>query len=240
MGYSELQINKINGRPLSTLMVCGSSKGISKTLLRKLGASSSQIFAIDSGANWLAAAGLSPDILIGDLDSIDASILAQIKQTDCRLITASSYKDVTDFDMALAEYACGLNDGQPAQLVICNVLGGRVDHELAALGSLAKALNKTPQIVAQIVEDDCKARILIGEDTLCLSALAKPGDTVSVIPLFESAKVSITGVEWELDHVVLPALDSYGVSNIVNTQDAQIVVHDGCVFVVVVTVPCAN
>jgi thiamine pyrophosphokinase len=209
-------------------MVCGSPKGSSPELLRELADNAAQVIAVDSGANWLLAAGIMPSLLVGDLDSIAADVLARIKQTNCRLVTVPAHKDFTDFDLALAEFAKTQNPNQPSQLLITNALGGRIDHELGMLGSLASHLAKTtPTPDVLIVEDDCQATILIGESTLDLHTIAAIGSTFSIIPLFTPAEVSATGVEWELAHAKMLPLSSQGVSNIVNTPTAQVTVHTG-------------
>jgi thiamine pyrophosphokinase len=217
-----------------TLMVCGSPQGSSPELLGRLALNAGQIIAVDSGADWLVAAGLMPDLLVGDLDSINASILATIQSSKCQFVTVPAHKDFTDFDLALEEFAKSQNSAEPSRLIITNLLGGRLDHELGALGSLARfrgsCLAGSQQNVP-IVEDTCQATILIGEASLALNTMASVGSTVSIIPLFSEAVVSASGLEWELDHATLPALSSQGVSNVVNSKTAQITIHQGVALV---------
>jgi thiamine pyrophosphokinase len=211
-------------------MICGSPQGISSGLLTRLAVGAQPIIAVDSGADWLIEAGILPDLLIGDLDSIDASTLARIKASDCRSITASAHKDFTDFDMALAEFASYQTAGiASGQLIITNVMGGRLDHELGALGSLARASCHNHLIV----EDNCTAKILPENTSFDLGQFAAVGSTFSIIPLFQNAEVSVSGVEWELDHDLMLTLGSRGVSNVINSANSQITIHQGIVFVCV-------
>ena len=46
------------------------------------------VIAADGGANWLAAQGLIPDILVGDMDSVTDEVRATIGAQGARLVTA--------------------------------------------------------------------------------------------------------------------------------------------------------
>ena len=85
-----------------------------------------------SGANHLAAIGLRPAAVIGDLDSIRSGIRAWVGEN--RLVHRPD-QNRTDLDKALdfAFAELGL-----ARLTVLAATGGRCDHEQANLGLLAR------------------------------------------------------------------------------------------------------
>jgi len=84
--------------------------------------------AADGGMRHLFGAGLSPDLLIGDLDSIDPAHLAAVPAERVRRIDDQVS---TDFDKALRVIR--------APFVVAVGFGGaRVDHMLAGFSTLAR------------------------------------------------------------------------------------------------------
>lgn len=117
------------------LFVSGSPEGVSAKLLQQLAAESDFILAVDAGANQLLAAGITPHLLIGDLDSIDAQTLAQYKAHNVTIESFDPYKNATDVELGIeALYNRGFR-----RIIATNVLGGRTDHALGSLGALAGA-----------------------------------------------------------------------------------------------------
>jgi thiamine pyrophosphokinase len=191
------------------LLVSGSPAGVSAQHLRGLARDAGLVVAVDSGANWTFAAGITPHLIVGDCDSIQASILASYRSRGVEFITLDAHKDQTDLEVALE--AIEQRGGE--ELVACNVLGGRLDHELASLGALARARRLSP-----VIEEEQGSVYFLGDREgarceLALDGLADTGALVSVIALEESTTVSEQGMEWNLDQAQLRLLDPRGVSN---------------------------
>ena len=106
----------------------------SAQLLRSCAAQADWVIAADSGLAAFDAAGISPDLLIGDLDSVDAKVLEKfagcvpVRKLNC-------IKDDTDgvdaLDVAIARGA--------KRITILGALGGRLDHALANVMLLVRA-----------------------------------------------------------------------------------------------------
>ena len=207
-----------------TLLIAGSPHTADYDLIRQLAAHASRVIAIDSGADVANAAGVIPEILIGDLDSVNALTLAALRSEGVEIHAVDSHKDETDLELALA-YCARLPEG--CSVVVTNVLGGRVDHELVALGALVRVGHLRPLIVERTVT----VLFLNKEHASVVLAThgAAPGTVVSVVALEGEAVVSESGMEYNLDHAKLRALDPHGVSNIVRHQDACITVHEGSI-----------
>ena len=100
---------------------------VSAVALAKARALAPRIVGADSGADRLLRLGVTPEAVIGDMDSLSASARAQLAD---RLFPIAE-QDTTDFDKALrliaAPFVLGLG-----------FAGARVDHGLAVLNTLAR------------------------------------------------------------------------------------------------------
>ena len=90
------------------------------------------IVAADGGANFLADHNIVPELIIGDLDSVEEQ---KIKNVETQKIIRISNQNTTDLEKVL------LNTQSPLTLGI-GFLGSRIDHELAALSALVKFSHK--------------------------------------------------------------------------------------------------
>jgi len=214
------------------LMVAGSPTGDLEHDFNELASKAAFIIAVDSGANLVYDAQLFPDCLVGDFDSIHSEVLVACRSHGSEIIAANPHKDKTDLELAL-ELVDSRSELRALPLVIINILGGRLDHELVALGTIARFAHLRPQIV------DKGVRIFFlgtGNSELILTPKKKnEADsriswcdmTVSVVALNGEAVVSEKGMEWELDHIRLRPLDPHGISNNIKSSEACICIHEG-------------
>ncbi|MDZ4183220.1 MAG: thiamine diphosphokinase, partial [Candidatus Cloacimonadaceae bacterium] len=95
--------------------------------------SGDMIIAIDAGLNFIHHKGIAPQLIIGDFDSLNPSLLELYP--DVSRLTFSSHKDETDTELAVDW--CLENSFD--EIIICNDLEGRFDHALALLQNMLKA-----------------------------------------------------------------------------------------------------
>lgn len=188
------------------------------------------VVAADGGGRFLSAAGLVPDVLVGDFDSLGEAAVAEAAARGARVVRHSVRKDQTDGELAAEE---ALRQGA-GELVLAGALGA-LDHVLGHLALLAhvEALGRP----ARLVSPELTVRVLRAPATVCLDA--GPGARVSLAPVAGEAVVTLTGLEYALDHGRLPLDACLGLGNAVSAaadsegHAAVIEVHEGCVAVLV-------
>jgi thiamine pyrophosphokinase len=240
----------------TALLISGSPRGVPPALLHQLARDASLIIAIDHGADFARQARLTPDVLLGDFDSLALATLAHFRQAGVELCEHHWHKNATDLELALAQ---ALSRGYD-NIVAANALGGRVDHELAALSALVGAAEQGASVT--IVEQTETLHILTAshrKQAITLDFAAREGQQdasgedappiqcapsaapappiqcappVSLIPWGGSALVSARGFEWPLDHATLSPTSSRGVSNIARSEAPQVEVHEGTLLVI--------
>jgi thiamine pyrophosphokinase len=182
------------------------------------------VIAADSGWAHAVAFGLTPDLLVGDMDSISKEHLADAEASDAEIIEHSADKDFTDTELALQlarkfEYR---------HIHLVSGGGDRFDHLLAMVHSLvahADEATMTAHVGAQHV------RIVTPRESATFDAT--PGTTISLIPLGGHAKgVTTQGLQWELKRSTLRSFASRGVSNIANTHSVTVSLRTGALAVI--------
>ena len=191
-------------------------------IVRSVATEVDTVIGVDGGAALCLQCGVVPDVVVGDMDSLAPKAAEQLRQAGARFVVASTEKDVTDLDIAF-EY-CTLHAYEDVVVTACT--GGRIDHSLAAIGTIARGFRLQPRIV----EPGSEGWIL--EPTARgLVRLPKVGATFSVIAVGTTARVSVTGARWPLDSAAVEPLSSLGVSNVVGADGAVVQVHEGIVLV---------
>ena len=188
--------------------------------------------AVDGGANHVLACGLVPDVVIGDMDSIQTSTLDELRANSVPIVCANPNKDVSDLDLALEWRRCR---GVTA-VSILGALGGRTDHFLAVCGSLERNADMYPRLESENEEVVIvKGSVHLTDDTAKPARLSidRPNATFSVFGLNQDIIVSIAGAKWCLDAVRLPPLSSHGLSNQVADTCADIALWQGTAVVVI-------
>ncbi len=162
--------------------------------------------AADSGGAALLSLDVTPDLLVGDMDSIGADVLAAIRKRGAEVIEAPAEKDFTDTELAVRLAV----DRNPTEIVICGALGNRLDHTLANISLLVYARERG--VTARIVTEDQEAYLLPAD---VIDPIAgKVGDTVSLIALSEPVTgVTTHDLKYPLKQAALSLFSPLGVSN---------------------------
>ncbi len=177
------------------------------------------IIAADGGYDHAVKAGIVPHLFIGDMDSLTATLPENLEKK-----TFPERKDYTDMQLSYMEgKARGYRDFE-----IYGGMGGRSDHTFANISLLLK-----------ISEDGCNASMISrGEiytvvNNSSLAVEGKAGNYISVFAIGGDAKgVSIKGLDYEVENVVLTPSFPLGVSNRFTEKEAKISVKNGALLII--------
>jgi thiamine pyrophosphokinase len=187
------------------------------------------LIAADGGANHLLKMGILPEIVIGDLDSIDEDTLFKLTNAEVNIEQYSEDKDETDIELAL-RYAVELH---PSVILIVGALGGRLDQTLANLSILTDpTLSGIDIRLDDGVEEAffCRASVTKGGQ---VEVRGRSGDTVSLIPWNGPVEGVVTeGLRWPLYGETLFSNQSRGVSNVLLGETASIRIQSGLLLIV--------
>jgi thiamine pyrophosphokinase len=186
------------------------------------------LVAADAGASWLAEAGVIPDLLIGDLDSVPSDLLASLQAAGVRIERHPSDKDASDAELAVGRAVAGGAD----RVVVIGALGGeRLDHELANVLLLADETWPATLVDLSIVRGGTQVRAVRGGGRLALSGGV--GDLVTLLPLGgDAGGVRTDGLRYPLQGENLRVGRSSGLSNVVERAPASVSLDRGTLLVI--------
>ena len=185
------------------------------------------VIAADGGADYCRRLGIVPDVIIGDMDSIDREPAETRDFENTQIIRHPARKDATDLELAVR---LAIERGA-GSLIILGALGGRWDMSLGSL--FLPALPELAGIPVTLVDGRQEIVLLTGKTTAAFSG--KPGDTLSLIPIDENVSgVTLEGLEYPLANETLPLGSSRGVSNVLLDANASVSVESGTLICVLI------
>lgn len=185
------------------------------------------LVAADAGAAWLAAIGRRPDLLVGDLDSVDPALVARLASEGVTVERAPTDKDESDAELAvLRAIAAGADE-----IVILGALAGdRLDHQLANLLLLVDAELRGIRDL-RIVRGGTLVRGLHAGGHLALEV--ERGGWVTLLPVGGDASgVRTGGLRFPLGGETLRMGRSRGLSNVVVEDEAWVTLERGTLLVI--------
>ncbi|HLD45398.1 MAG TPA: thiamine diphosphokinase, partial [bacterium] len=180
------------------------------------------IIAADGGTRHALALGLTPNIIIGDLDSLNveqpALSLSKGLTFNAEIIQSPADKNETDLDLAI-QHALTLN---PEQIIIAAALGGRLDQTLGNIALVSNVQRSTSNVR---LDDGIEEVFFCHEQTQIKGA---SGDIVSLIPWQgEVTGIVTTGLKWPLQNEILYPQKTRGISNEMMNDTATIQIKSG-------------
>ncbi len=193
-------------------------------LLRRVAERANLLVAADGGTLHALAAGVVPDLVVGDMDSLGEEGARRVEESGATLERHPSRKDKMDGHLAIA--AAG--EGGATDLDLLCAVGGRIDAVFALPHLLlaAERLGMRATVVAEwgemfVVEDGF--RTVEGE----------AGESVSVFPVSGPTRgVTLEGFEYPLRDARLEAGDTLGFHNELAGGEARVAVGEGALLVI--------
>jgi thiamine pyrophosphokinase len=181
------------------------------------------LVAADGGARHMLAMEIMPQIVIGDLDSVDEKMLSELVARDVVVKRYPEEKDETDLELAL-EYAL---EQEASSILVLAALGDRLDQTLANLMLLT---------YSKLSGIDVRLDDGIEEAFFCHSQVevhGRSGDIVSLIPWGQPVEgVNTKGLQWSLEDETLYPDRSRGISNVMLAEHATITTRTGLLLVI--------
>lgn len=179
------------------------------------------IVCADSGCDTALALGITPHLVVGDMDSTALDI-HELEARGIAVQSCPAQKDETDGELAVdAVIHAGCNSA-----VLLGALGGRLDHALGNLLLLIRLAQRG--VAAKIVHDDVSVSACNGH--LALSGQA--GDTVSVLPFGPGVHERTHGLQYALPvPTLLPITAGLGISNIMLGEHCAVDISGGWAFI---------
>ncbi|ACB84222.1 thiamine diphosphokinase [Natranaerobius thermophilus] len=179
---------------------------------------SDYIIAVDGGANFLYKVDETPDLLLGDMDSITAEAYQYYSRLDIPIKHHPAEKDESDLELALVT---GINL-KPKEIFVYGAFGNRVDHLFA---NIMVMLNPIKNGIYTCLKDTCH-EITITDSKLTL--IGNPGDYLSLFALTQEVSgIYAHGVKYPLENDSLTMGPSRGLSNEFITEQVDIAIKTG-------------
>lgn len=183
-----------------------------------------EVVAADGAALHLFRAGLAPDLVVGDLDSLGEDGLRVARERGVPVRRHPPRKDATDGELALD----ALLEMGPTEVLILGAHGGRSAQFLGNLHLLRRCHDLG--IPARMLGRGEELRFLGKGERWAFGAPA--GSVVNVLAAdAPGARVAEHGLAWS-GEVHLSPRSARGVSNAIAAPDASVEVLDGVVLVV--------
>ncbi len=187
------------------------------------------VIGADGGARRALLAGLRVDLVVGDLDSLDAGDLAALVADGAEVIRARPDKDESDTELCLLT---ALDRGATSIRLLGALGGSRIDHELANVSLLAH-----PRL------DGIEVRIEDGPATIqrigtaggpgSLVIAGAPGDLVTLLPLDGRVDgVTTHDLGYPLRAEALTPGPARGLSNVMSSGTARVETARGRLLVI--------
>lgn len=201
---------------ISCAVICGGELDSSEILKQNISAQD-YVIAADRGCAYALQAGITPDLAVGDFDS-----LGDLPPESIPTLPFSSHKDYTDTHIALME---GLERGF-TKFKIFAALGGRIDHTFGNFCLLEFLANRGAS--GKIYFDSGSIQTVKNGSL----SLQKREGYVSIFPFGGNAHgITLQGFEYPLDNGSLTTDMPIGVSNHQIDEFATVTVRDGTLLV---------
>ncbi len=213
------------------LVIAGGGARPDEMLLKAACLHADAVLAADSGAQWLMECGITPDVLLGDFDSISPGALEILQNNGrTRWVRHRTDKDQTDMELCVEE-AIRMGAGKVS---LFSAIGSRMDHSLANLFLLYPFLKAG--VEAWII--DSRNRVTMaggpikkaGQHQIRLSRM--DDFRVSLIALGTCvSEVTTRGLQYDMKGRDLLFGSTLGVSNEFAADEAEISFRDGLLMI---------
>ena len=176
------------------------------------------LIAVDGGLRHIVSLGLTPDLILGDLDSANPGDVQKLEAQGIPVRWYPIAKDETDLELGILAAL----EHHPQTIWIVAAIGGRLDQTLGNIFLLTQA--SLTDIDVRLM-DGSQEVFLIRDHTLITG---QPGQTVSLLPLMGPVPgVTTDQLAYPLNHETLYPDRTRGISNLMNATTASVTIDSG-------------
>lgn len=175
----------------------------------------------DGGTNRLHSFDptLIPDMILGDLDSVDAVLLNKYQSLGTR-VEGSGCQETTDLEKCINKLDSLKHNDIP--IVVVGVTGGRLDHMMSNINAAFKSLNN----IILIGDGNISCRLDPNVDyTLNASIFLTP--MCGIIPFGSNVKCTSTGFKWDMNELELSLGGMIGSCNRFDSERVNVKIAGG-------------
>jgi len=177
------------------------------------------LLCADGGADSALRLGLTPDFIIGDLDSISKEAIKKFKST----LKILQYKRQNDTDVEKCLKFVIINNFEEALLI--GVTGKRLDHTICNLGIVLKFFSK---IKLSLVAENSYLKPYTGDVRL----KTQEGEIISLYGFDNRTKITSKGLKYPLKNISLPFGEKESTSNVSTSNSVQLTIRNGIIFII--------
>ena len=204
---------------LQRIVIIGNGEDWQKEKIIHFCQSADYIIAADNGLSLLHRFNITPDLIIGDLDSVPPSLLQVYHQIPIE--RHPSKKDFTDSELSIQK-AISMN---PKEIILLAMTGNYFDHSYAAIINLFR--NFRPGIKIKIILSNS----IIFPVTESISLYNLKDRRFSLFPISPVKNISLSGTRYQFSKENLNVTD-YSISNIVTANKLEVTFEKGMLFCV--------
>jgi thiamine pyrophosphokinase len=184
--------------------------------------SADRIICADGGTRHAINMKLTPDVIIGDMDSSAAQYIEYFRGKGVEVIKYPADKDKTDTHICI-EFALAFS----TEIILLGATGGRIDHMMANISLMKLGFEKN----VPISMIDNKNSIHMIDKAISLEG--NKGDIFSLIPYTEKVEgITTKGAHYELKDAEMELGNPYGVSNYFEEEKVDVSIKKGYLLVI--------
>lgn len=194
-----------------TALIVGNGSDIDKCHIENLDID--YVICADGGLEKVKNLGLVPNIILGDFDSVDKTLLEYYKSLNIETVAFPPEKDYTDMELAISHTVeMGFKD-----IILAGATGTRLDHTVANM-LLIEKYHRT-DVNIKIIDNNNFIQLV----TDAMTIPYKKNHYVSLIPLSENIEgLYLKGFKYPLDNVNVERGSTLCVSNEI-TEDVGVI-----------------
>ena len=205
-----------------TALIIGNGSDLEKSFIENINID--YVICADGGLEKAENLNLRPNLILGDFDSVDSTVLDYYKNLNIETVTFPTEKDYTDMELAV-EYAVnkGFNN-----ITLIGASGTRLDHTLANIQLLEKYHHMGINI--EIIDNNNHIRII--SDNSDIEIINKKDYFVSLVPVTETIEgITLEGFKYPLNNVNVKRGTALLISNEITNNVGRIILKKGTALV---------